>query len=71
MSFVLRQIAHRTAGGGDIVRTRTLTTEEPVIGRGADADIQLGDLAVSLRHAVLRRTKPGRAGCGAGGRGAG
>jgi hypothetical protein len=56
VSFVLRQITRRT-GGGDIVRTRTLTTAEPVIGRGADADIQLGDLGVGLRHAQLRRTK--------------
>ncbi|HEX5775955.1 MAG TPA: FHA domain-containing protein, partial [Caulobacteraceae bacterium] len=59
MSFVLRQIAQR-AGGGEIVRTRELTAAEPVIGRGADADIQLGDLAVSLRHARLRMTGPGR-----------
>ena len=59
MSFVLRQIAQR-AGGGEIVRTRELTTAEPVIGRGADADIQLSDLAVNLRHARLRVTKPGR-----------
>ncbi len=60
MSFVLRQITRRTGGGGEIVRTRELTADEPVIGRGADADIQLSDLALSLQHARLRKMRPGR-----------
>jgi hypothetical protein len=59
LSFVLRQITRR-AGGGYIVRTRALAPAEPVIGRGSDCDIQLADLAVSLRHAVLRDAGPGR-----------
>ncbi|HEY0265721.1 MAG TPA: FHA domain-containing protein [Rhizomicrobium sp.] len=53
MSFVLRTIARRV-GAPDIVRTRDVTATEPVVGRGSDCDIQLTDLAVSLRHAVLR-----------------
>jgi hypothetical protein len=59
MSITLRQATQR-AGGGEIVRTRDFPTEEVVIGRGADCDIELHDLAVSLRHAVLRQTGPGR-----------
>jgi cytochrome c1 len=59
LSFVLRQISRRN-GAPDIVRTRALAAAEPVIGRGSDCDIQLTDLAVSLRHAVLRQTAPGR-----------
>jgi hypothetical protein len=59
MSFILRQISKRV-GGPDIVRERPLPAEEPVIGRGSDCDIQLTDLAVSLRHAVLKQSSPGR-----------
>ncbi|MCU0891247.1 MAG: cytochrome c3 family protein [Sandarakinorhabdus sp.] len=58
MSFIIRQIARR-ADGGDIIRTRTLTTAEISIGRGTDCDIQLADLAVMLRHARIVRTGPG------------
>ncbi len=59
MRFILRQITRR-AGGGDIVRSRILASAEPVIGRGSDCDIQLPDLAVNLRHAVLRDGGAGR-----------
>src|SRR5580698_1809152 len=59
VKFVLRQITRRAAGG-DIVRTRALAAAEPVIGRGSDCDIVLADLAVSLRHAVLRAAAPGK-----------
>lgn len=59
MSFILRQITKRV-GAPDIVREKALAAVEPVIGRGTDCDIQLSDLAVSLRHAVLRQTGPGR-----------
>ncbi|MEY4966122.1 MAG: hypothetical protein RL274_1705 [Pseudomonadota bacterium] len=59
MNFILRQISRRT-GAPDFVRTRPLAATEPVIGRGSDCDIQLTDLAVSLRHAVLRPGLPGR-----------
>jgi hypothetical protein len=57
MSFTLNQVTRR-AGGGDIVRTRRLEAAEAIIGRGADCDIRLPDLAVSLRHALLRQTAP-------------
>lgn len=60
MSFTLRQVTRR-AGSGEIVRTRRIEADEVSIGRGADCDIQLPDLAVSLRHAVLRRTERGLA----------
>ncbi|HWM60935.1 MAG TPA: FHA domain-containing protein, partial [Rhizomicrobium sp.] len=59
MSFILRQISKRV-GAPDIVREKPLTAAEPVIGRGSDCDIQLTDLAVSLRHAVLKQVAPGR-----------
>src|ERR1700744_673280 len=59
MSFTLNQVTQR-AGGGDIVRTKKIETAEPVIGRGADCDIQIPDLAVSLRHAVIRQLGRGR-----------
>ena len=58
MSFILRQITKRV-GAPDIVREKALAAAEPVIGRGTDCDIQLTDLAVSLRHAVLKQTGPG------------
>jgi hypothetical protein len=57
MSFTLRQVTQR-AGGGEIVRSRTLVAAEISIGRGADCDLQLPDLAVSLRHASMRQTGP-------------
>jgi pSer/pThr/pTyr-binding forkhead associated (FHA) protein len=58
MSFILRQITKRV-GAPDIVREKPVAAAEPVIGRGSDCDIQLTDLAVSLRHAVIRQTGPG------------
>lgn len=58
MSFTLRQVTQR-AGGGDIVRTRHIDGGEASVGRGADCDIQLTDLAVSLRHARLVQTGRG------------
>src|SRR5579862_4921378 len=59
MSFTLNQVTQR-AGGGDIIRTKNIEAAEPVIGRGTDCDIQIADLAVSLRHAVMRQTGRGR-----------
>ena len=59
MDLILRQITRRS-GGGDIIRTKTLSTDEPVIGRGSDCDIRIPDLAVALRHAVLRPSGNGR-----------
>ena len=57
MTFTLNQVTRR-AGGGDIVRTREFETGQISIGRGSDCDIQLQDLAVSLRHATMRQTGP-------------
>lgn len=54
MSFLVRQIAKR-ADGGDIIRTRTVTNPELIVGRGTDCDIQLADLGLMLRHARLIR----------------
>ena len=59
MSFILRQITKRV-GAPDIVREKPVAAAEPVIGRGSDCDIQLTDLAVSLRHAVIKEIGPGR-----------
>src|SRR5215469_14689390 len=59
MSFILRQITKRV-GAPDIVREKSVAAAEPVIGRGSDCDIQVTDLAVSLRHAVLKQTGPDR-----------
>ena len=52
MKFSVHQVTRR-ATGGEIARTRTLETDAPVIGRGAECDIHLPDLAVDLRHARL------------------
>jgi hypothetical protein len=60
MSFTLRQISRRAGGGPDIKRERPLAAPEPVIGRGADCDIPLNDLAVALHHARLRNLGNGR-----------
>ena len=57
MSFTLNQVTRR-AGGGDITRTREFAGAEISVGRGSDCDIQLQDLAVSLRHVQLRQTGP-------------
>lgn len=52
MTFVLRQISKR-ATGGEIVRERDLAAGALRIGRGADCEIRIADLAVSLHHATL------------------
>lgn len=59
MSFIVRQIS-RTADGREIVRPRTFTAAEISVGRDADSDIHLPDLAVDLRHAVIREAGAGR-----------
>jgi hypothetical protein len=58
VSFVLRQVS-RSADGREIVRTRTVDGPELTIGRSPDCDIHLADLAVTLRHAVIRQRGPG------------
>jgi hypothetical protein len=57
VSFTLNQVTRR-AGGGDIIRTREIEGTQLLVGRGSDCDIQLQDLAVSLRHVWLRQTGP-------------
>jgi len=42
-------------GGNDRGREFELTSDEVTIGRGADCDIVLADIAVSRRHLVLFR----------------
>lgn len=59
MSFIVRQIS-RTADGREIVRPRSFAQREISIGRDAGSDIHLPDLAVDLRHAVIREAGPGR-----------
>jgi hypothetical protein len=49
----------RRAGGGEIVRTRPIAASAPTIGRGADCDIHIADLAVGLHHARLAPGGPG------------
>lgn len=58
MSIVFHQTTQRT-GGSDIVRTRIFDSGTVTIGRGSDCDIQLTDLATSLRHAAIYQTGPG------------
>jgi hypothetical protein len=60
VTFAVRTIT-RSAAGGDIVhRPRVIDAREVSVGRGADRDIQLADLAVSLSHARLVQAGPGR-----------
>lgn len=59
MTFLVRQISKR-ATGGEIVRQRALPSETITIGRGADCDVRLQDLAVSLRHATLTADRDDR-----------
>jgi predicted CXXCH cytochrome family protein len=59
MTFILRQVAKR-ASGGEIVRTRDIGDGPVRIGRGADCDIRIPDLAVSLHHATLSSEGLGR-----------
>lgn len=59
MTFVIKQITQR-AGGGTIERTKRLDQNILIVGRAVDADIQLADLAVQLRHARVRDIGSGR-----------
>ena len=57
MSFTLRQVTER-AGGGEIIRTRRLDLASFMIGRGTECELQLHDLALSLRQARMSQTGP-------------
>ncbi len=59
MTLVLRQVTRRVSGA-EIVREKVLPTDTARIGRGADCEIRLPDLAVSLHHATLTATGHGR-----------
>jgi hypothetical protein len=60
VTFAIRTIT-RSAGGEDIVhRPQVVEADEVVVGRGADCDVRLADLAVSLRHARISQTGPSR-----------
>ncbi|HWL47874.1 MAG TPA: cytochrome c3 family protein, partial [Sphingomonadaceae bacterium] len=59
MSFIVRQIS-RTADGREIVRPTRFDKAELSVGRDPSCDIHLADLAVTLRHAVIRREPNGQ-----------
>lgn len=54
MSFIVNYRS-RSADGRDIVRPRRIEKEELVVGRGADSDVLLTDLGVTLRHARIHK----------------
>ncbi|QLC23974.1 cytochrome C [Parasphingopyxis algicola] len=54
MSFIVKYRSH-TSGGREIVRARTMDKDILKIGRGAESDIVLSDLGVTLHHATIRR----------------
>lgn len=59
MTFAIRIIT-RSATGGDIVhRPQLFDADQLTIGRGADCEVRLPDLAVNLRHATIKQTGPG------------
>jgi hypothetical protein len=60
VTFAVRTIT-RSAAGNDIVhRPQRLDVDELVIGRSAESDVCLADLAVSLKHARVREISPGK-----------
>ena len=60
MTFIVRQVS-RTADGREIIRPRDFAQDELSIGRSTECDIHLPDLAVTLRHAMIRQIGPARA----------
>jgi hypothetical protein len=58
--FHLRIITQRASGGDPIIRERSIPGPEATIGRAADSDVVLADLAVDLKHARMRFSRPGR-----------
>ncbi|MFZ5718343.1 MAG: cytochrome c3 family protein [Pseudomonadota bacterium] len=58
--FHLKLITQRAGGGDPIVRERVAAGPEATIGRAADCDLVLPDLALDLVHARMRFTGPGR-----------
>jgi hypothetical protein len=60
VTFAIRTITRSATGENIVHRPQIVEADEVVVGRGADCDVRLADLAVSLRHARIRRTGPGR-----------
>ncbi|HTW34197.1 MAG TPA: hypothetical protein VMD53_06245 [Rhizomicrobium sp.] len=60
MSFTILRVTQRAHGGDPIERTKHVEDDEASIGRGTDCDLQLPDLLIGLRHAVMRIAGPGR-----------
>ena len=60
MTFAIRSITRSATGENIVHRPQVIESEDVVVGRGADCDVRLPDLAVSLRHARIRQTGPGR-----------
>jgi predicted CXXCH cytochrome family protein len=54
MTFLLRQLS-RTADGREIVRATRIERDSLTVGRAADSDIVVPDLAVAPHHAVIAR----------------
>ena len=52
--FSLKLITQRAAGGAPIIRERRVTADSLNIGRSAENDIVLADLAIDPRHARIR-----------------
>jgi hypothetical protein len=60
VSFTILRVTQRAHGGDPIERTKHVAGNEASIGRGTDCDLQLPDLLIGLRHAMMRITAPGR-----------
>lgn len=59
MTYLIRSI-DKTASGREIVRERDIAHDELVIGRAAENDIHLPDLAVEQRHVRVRPVHGGQ-----------
>ncbi|HWK41189.1 MAG TPA: cytochrome c3 family protein [Croceibacterium sp.] len=59
MAFLIRSIDF-TASGREIVRERELAQDELIVGRAAESDIHLPDLAVEQQHVRVTRADDGR-----------
>jgi len=60
VSFTILRLTQRAHGGDPIERTKRIEGNEASIGRGTDCDLQLPDLTIGLRHAVMRATGRGQ-----------
>jgi hypothetical protein len=60
VTFAIRSITRSATGENIVHRPQVVEADEVIIGRGADCDVRLPDLAVSLRHARILQAGPGR-----------